>query len=144
LLSELTGTVTTLALDSVPVLPPDSKLVPGMPRGAVGTPGAFGRQIFTSPRMAAFFMPASAQRAPLRRFALTAQPESSAISAACRRRSSRRGFNIDPTGRFIVVSGEKSDMLGVYSIDGESGTLNAIGRYPTGKGANWVEIVSFD
>src|SRR5207302_1657281 len=50
LLNELTGTVTTLALDgktgllseasSASVLPPDSKLVPGMARGAVGTPGA--------------------------------------------------------------------------------------------------------
>src|SRR5215468_7671232 len=49
-LNELTGTVTTLALDantgllseldSVSVLPPETKLVPGMPRGAVGTPGA--------------------------------------------------------------------------------------------------------
>ena len=55
-----------------------------------------------------------------------------------------RGFNIDPTGRFIIVSGEKSDMLGVYAINAESGALNAIGRYPSGKGANWVEIVSFD
>src|SRR5881397_3942146 len=46
-LNELTGTVTTLALDpstgllierdSVSVLPPETKLVPGMPRGAVGT-----------------------------------------------------------------------------------------------------------
>src|SRR3954452_9445561 len=27
-----------------------------------------------------------------------------------------RGFNIDPTGQFSVVSGEKSDMLAVYSI----------------------------
>jgi 6-phosphogluconolactonase len=50
LLNELTGTVTTLALDpsagtlkeldSVSALPPDTKLVPGAPRGAVGTPGA--------------------------------------------------------------------------------------------------------
>src|SRR5919199_3153033 len=49
LLNELTGTVTTLALDaqtgtleardSVAILPPESKLVPGMPRGAVGGPG---------------------------------------------------------------------------------------------------------
>jgi len=26
----------------------------------------------------------------------------------------------------------------------ETGALKAIGRYPTGKGANWVEIVAFD
>ena len=50
LLNELTGMVTTLSLDpnagtlkelnSVSALPPDTKLVPGAPRGAVGTPGA--------------------------------------------------------------------------------------------------------
>src|SRR5262249_41510207 len=49
-LNELTGTVTTLSLDantgvlkeldSVSVLPPDTKLVPGVPRGAAGSPGA--------------------------------------------------------------------------------------------------------
>jgi 6-phosphogluconolactonase len=55
-----------------------------------------------------------------------------------------RGFSIDPAGQFVVVSGEKSDMLSVYSVQAESGTLKTIGRYPTGKGANWVEIVTFD
>src|SRR5437763_4579547 len=53
LLSELTGTITTLSLDpnagtlkevdSVSVLPADTKLGPGMPRGAVGAPGAAPR-----------------------------------------------------------------------------------------------------
>jgi 6-phosphogluconolactonase len=47
-----------------------------------------------------------------------------------------RGFNVDPSGRFIVVAGEKSDMLAVFSIEAESGALKPIGRYPTGKGAN--------
>jgi len=32
----------------------------------------------------------------------------------------------------------------VYAIEAESGALKAIGRYPSGKGANWVEIVAFD
>jgi 6-phosphogluconolactonase len=55
-----------------------------------------------------------------------------------------RGFNIDPTGRFMVVSGELSDTISSYVIDAETGALKLIGRYPTGKGANWVEIVAFD
>ena len=55
-----------------------------------------------------------------------------------------RGFRIDPTGRFMVVSGEKSDTVSTYSIDPSSGALKLIGKYPTGKGSNWVEIVSFD
>ena len=44
----------------------------------------------------------------------------------------------------MVVSGEKSDTVSTYSIDPSSGTLKPIGKYPTGKGSNWVEIVSFD
>ena len=55
-----------------------------------------------------------------------------------------RSFNIDPTGRFVVVSGELSDTISSYAIDAESGALKPVGRYPTGKGANWVEIVSTD
>jgi 6-phosphogluconolactonase len=55
-----------------------------------------------------------------------------------------RGFAIDPTGRFVVVTGEKSDTLSSYAIDLDSGALKLVGRYPTGKGANWVEIVAFD
>ena len=55
-----------------------------------------------------------------------------------------RGFAIDPTGRFVVVAGEKSDTLSSYAIDAENGALKLIGRYPTGKGANWVEILAFD
>ena len=55
-----------------------------------------------------------------------------------------RGFAIDPTGRFVVVAGEKSGTLSSYSIDAENGTLKLIARYPTGKGANWVEILAFD
>jgi 6-phosphogluconolactonase len=29
-------------------------------------------------------------------------------------------------------------------LDPEPGALKPIGRYPIGKGANWVEIVAFD
>jgi 6-phosphogluconolactonase len=43
-----------------------------------------------------------------------------------------------------VVSGEKSATLSVYEIDGASGALRLLGKYPTGKGSNWVEIVAFD
>jgi 6-phosphogluconolactonase len=44
----------------------------------------------------------------------------------------------------VVVAGEKSDTLSSYAIDAENGALKLIGRYPTGKGANWVEILAFD
>jgi 6-phosphogluconolactonase len=55
-----------------------------------------------------------------------------------------RGFRIDASGRFMVVSGEKSQTVSSYAIDEASGALSLVGRYPTGKGANWVEVVDFD
>jgi 6-phosphogluconolactonase len=55
-----------------------------------------------------------------------------------------RGFAIDPKGRFLIASGEKSETISVYSIDPASGALKLLQKYPAGKGANWVEIVSFD
>ena len=51
-----------------------------------------------------------------------------------------RGFAIDPSGRYMVVSGEQSTMLSSYAIEG-GGSLRLVGRYAGGKGANWVEIV---
>jgi 6-phosphogluconolactonase (cycloisomerase 2 family) len=39
---------------------------------------------------------------------------------------------------------QKSDTLSTYSIDPSNGALKPIGKYPTGKGSNWVEIVSFE
>jgi 6-phosphogluconolactonase len=55
-----------------------------------------------------------------------------------------RGFAIDPSGKYLLAAGQLSPTLSVYRIDGSSGRLDAIGKYPVGKGANWVEIVSYD
>ena len=44
----------------------------------------------------------------------------------------------------MVVSGEKSETISVYAIDGGTGALTRLQKYPTGKGSNWVEIVRFD
>jgi 6-phosphogluconolactonase len=56
--------------------------------------------------------------------------------------SQPRGFNIDPSGRFLVACGEKSSHVAVYAIDAESGVLSLTGRCEGGRGANWVEIVA--
>jgi 6-phosphogluconolactonase len=55
-----------------------------------------------------------------------------------------RGFAIDPGGRILVASGEKSETVSVYAIEQATGALNLLGKAPAGKGANWVTIVSFD
>jgi 6-phosphogluconolactonase len=44
----------------------------------------------------------------------------------------------------MVVSGEKSETITSYSIVQSNGSLVPVGKVPTGKGSNWVEIVSFD
>jgi 6-phosphogluconolactonase len=164
LLSEMAGTITTLALDAnagtlkevdvVSVLPPDTKLVPGVPRGAVGTPGANQAPRNTDNDIWA----SDLHLTPNGRFLYAAERTSSTIAAFRVDAASGkltylgntptekqpRGFSIDPTGRFVVASGELSDMIASYAIDGETGALKAIGRYPAGKDANWVEIVAFD
>jgi 6-phosphogluconolactonase len=52
-----------------------------------------------------------------------------------------RGIRIDPSGRYLIASGEKSDRLAVYEIMLGMGKLIAAGRYPVSAGANWVEII---
>ncbi len=55
-----------------------------------------------------------------------------------------RGFAIDPSGAYLLAAGQLSPTLAVYRIDRHTGHLDAIGKYPVGKGANWVEIVTYD
>jgi len=161
LLNELTATVTTLALDgktglltevsSASALPPDSKLVPGAPRGAVGAPGAPVRNTDND------IWASDLHLTPNGRFLYAAERTTSTIGAfsvdgatgkltylgSTPTEKQPRGFRIDPAGRYVVVSGEKSETLSTYAID-PGGALKAVGQYPTGKGSNWVEIVSFD
>jgi 6-phosphogluconolactonase len=162
LLNELTGTVTTLSLDastgtlkeldSVSALPADTKLGPGMPRGAVGVPGAAPRNTDND------IWASDLHLTPNGRFLYAAERTSSTLAAfrvdvtsgkltylgSTPTEKQPRGFKVDPAGRFVIVSGEKSDMIASYAIDAETGALKPVGRYPTGKGSNWVEIVAFD
>ncbi len=164
LLNELTGMVTTLALDpaagtlkeidSVSALPPDTKLGPGVPRGAVGTPGANQAPRNTDNDIWA----SDLHLTPNGRLLYAAERTSSTLGAfrvdtgsgkltylgSTPTEKQPRGFAIDPTGRFVVVSGEQSDRIASYAIDAETGALKPVGRYPTGKGSNWVEIVAFE
>ncbi|MBO0734169.1 MAG: beta-propeller fold lactonase family protein, partial [Methylocapsa sp.] len=163
-LNELTGTVTTLALDSgtgllselesISILPSDSKLVPGMPRGAGGTVGAnqvprnidndiWAADLHLTPN-GCFLYASERTTSTIGAFRVDGVTGKLSYLGSTPTEKQPRGFNIDPAGRFIVASGEKSDMLAVYAIEAESGALKAIGRYPGGNGANWVEIVTFD
>jgi 6-phosphogluconolactonase len=153
-LNELTAVVTTLSLEaktglltevsSASALPADTKLVPGAPRP---TPGRnVENDIWAS----------DLHLTPNGRFLYAAERTSSSIGAfsvdpatgkltylsSTPTEKQPRGFRIDPTGRYMVVSGEKSDTISVYAI-GADGGLKLLQKYPTGKGSNWVEIVAF-
>ncbi|ETT02042.1 MULTISPECIES: 6-phosphogluconolactonase [Providencia] len=49
-----------------------------------------------------------------------------------------RGFNIDPSGRFLVSSGQKSDHISVSEIDSITGKLTELARYKASTGCMWV------
>ena len=52
-----------------------------------------------------------------------------------------RGFNIDPSGRFLFAVGQASHRLSSYVIDGQNGDLRKLGDCAVGRNPNWVEVV---
>lgn len=161
-LNELTGTVTTLVLDggagtlkeldSISILPPDTRLGPGMPRGAVAVPGQAPRNtdsdiwasdLHLTPDGRLLY---AAERTSSTLGGFRVDPQSGKLTYLGSTPTDKqpRAFAIDSSGRYLVASGEKSDMIATYAIDQQGGSLKPIGRYPTGKGSNWVEIVAFD
>jgi 6-phosphogluconolactonase len=162
LLSELAGTVTTFALDSktgqltavssASGLPPDSKLVPGAPRGAIGGPDApprntdndiWAADIHMTPN-GNFLYISERTSSTLGAFSVDGASGKLTYLSTTPTENQPRGFAVEPKGRFLVAAGEKSPTVSVYAIDPVSGALRFLNRYPTGKGANWVEIVSFE
>ena len=156
LLSEMAGTVTTLSLDAktglltevgiAPILPPDSKLV-SAPFSQPPVPGHdASKDIWAS----------DLHLTPDSKFLYAAERTSSIVTAfsvdkatgkltrlsSITTEKQPRGFAIDPSGKHMVVTGEKSETLSAYDIDGATGALKLVQQYPTGKGSNWVEIVS--
>ena len=158
-LSELLATVTTLSLDprtgaltevsSTAGLPPDSKLNAGAPRGA---PNASPRNLDNDVWAADIHMTPDEKlmyisertTGSLSGFRVDGATGKLTYVGNTTTEKQPRGFAIDPKGKFLVASGEKSPTISVYAIDPASGALRMLKQYPVGKGANWVEIVSFD
>jgi len=162
LLSELVATVTTLALDAktglltetsvASALPPDSKLVPGAPRGGIGAPGGPPPRDTSNDIWAAdlhltpdgkFLYATERTHSTMAAFGVDAKTGKLSYLSSVPTEKQPRGFAISPDGKYMVVSGEKSDTLTVYAI-GADGALKEVQKTPTGKGSNWVEIVSFN
>lgn len=53
-----------------------------------------------------------------------------------------RSFAIDPSGRFLLAVGQKSNRLSVYAIERE-GSLTKLQDYPVGEDPCWVEVLVF-
>jgi len=158
-LSELLATVTTLSLDprtgaltevgSAAGLPPESKLVAGGPRGAPGAPprnldnDVWAADLHLTPDEKLLYI-SERTTSSLSAFRVDAASGKLAYAGNTPTEKQPRGFAIDPKGKFLIASGEKSPTISVYAIDGATGGLRMLKQYPVGKGANWVEIVSFD
>ena len=164
LLSELVATVTTLSLDPktgqlketsvASFLAPESKLVPGAPRGAISGPGTnappprdvsndiWASDLHLTPNGKFLY---ALERTGNQIGAMGVDPATGKLTYLSTTPTEKqpRGFQIDPSGKYMVVTGEKSETLSIYSI-GDNGALQLLKQYPTGKGSNWVEIVSFD
>ena len=54
-----------------------------------------------------------------------------------------RAFAIDPSGRFLLAAGQKSNRLSSYAIDAETGLLSKLADYAVGSDPCWIEVLGF-
>ena len=154
LLNELTAVVTTLSLDEktglltqvseASALAPDSKLKPGAARPSPGrdvSSDIWASDLHLTPN-GKFLYAAERTGSQIGAFSVDGATGKLTWLSVTPTEPQPRGFRIDPAGRFMVVSGEKSETISSYAIE-PSGMLRAVGKVPTGKGSNWVEIVAF-
>src|SRR5258705_6827624 len=126
-LNELTAMVTTLALDaktgllsevsSTSALAADSKLQPGAPRPSPGRNvdnDIWASDLHLTPDGRFLF---AAERTGSTINALRVDGGKLAYVGSTPTEKQPRGFRIDPTGRYMVVSGEQSSTLSSYAID---------------------------
>lgn len=148
------GTLT--ALDYVGTVPADSGLLPGAARDAMASTATSGANTVAAgddgrPKIWA----ADIAMTPDDRFVYTTERTKSHLAQLSvasgtgkltyvrnyPTEEQPRGIRIDPTGTYLVATGEKSDHVSTYRIDHATGDLTLVGRTPAGRDANWVEIV---
>jgi 6-phosphogluconolactonase len=115
----------------------EAQVASALPKGFEGKPWAAdihltpnGKFLYASERttstIAAFSVNAkTGMLTPIDSFATEKQP---------------RGFNIDPTGRYLLAVGQLSNSMTSYAIE-RTGKLTKLKEYTIGKNPNWVEIV---
>jgi 6-phosphogluconolactonase len=160
-LTEMTGMVTTFALDGnsgllkeVSVasgLPPDTNLTPGevrLPPAPNMRPRNREKDIWASDLHLSpngkFMFVSERTNDTLTTLGVDGATGTLTFLSSTKTERQPRGFAVDPKGRFLVAAGEMSETLSVYAIDPANGSLKLVNKAPAGKGANWVEIVNFD
>jgi len=165
-LHELSGTVDQYAIDaaegtlqrlaSTAAVPKEAGLQPGLTPDAAAALAASAAAGQRMPEAPARIWAADLQITPDGRFLYASERTTSRIAVLRAEQGSGRlqyvssmatetqprGMRIDPTGQFLVAAGQKSDKVSVYRIAPADGGLSLVGRYPVGRDANWVEIVS--
>jgi len=154
-LGELSGTVTTYAIDPATGALTEKQSVSSVPSSWNFHPGVMDASpTDPSPRIWA----ADIRVSPNGRYVYTTERTSSTVTTFradpatgtltyvgnIEVEKQPRGINLDPQGKYLIVSGEKSDQIGIYALDPESGMPKPLAKYPVGKGANWVEVVQFN
>jgi 6-phosphogluconolactonase len=161
LLSEFAGTVTTFSLSSQTgllklesidsILPPGSNLKNGKLSASNGNGvGAaipacekiWAADIHLTPN-GHYFYASERTNSTITAFRVNEQTGKLSYLSSIETEKQPRGFAIDPSGRFLIVAGELSDAIASYSIDQETGDLKLVNRCPSGRGSNWVEIMSY-
>lgn len=139
LLNELDASVDVLAFDPQQGTLATLQTLTTLPAGFSGKPWAAdlhltpdGRFLYTSERttstLAAFAVDGSTGRLQLLGHTPTEKQP--------------RGFNVDPSGRYLVAVGQLSHAVTLYAIERDSGALKPLKSYSLGQNPNWVEIVS--
>lgn len=139
LLNELDATVDLLAYDAERGALETRASAPTLPPGFDGKPWAAdlhltpdGRHLYTSERtsstLAAFAVDVANERlVPLGHTATETQP---------------RGFDIDPSGRFLIAVGQVSNAATLYAIDPASGALAVLQQLALGRAPTWVTTLA--
>ena len=136
-------------IQAISSLPSDTTLVPGRPRPPTGSPEAtafddsnmiFSAEIKMTPNGKHLY---TSDRTNNSLSGFEVDPRSGNVKYLFTTHTEEmpRGFNIDPSGQFLVAAGQKSDKVSFYAINQSTGELTLIERVAGGKGANWVAFV---
>lgn len=139
LLDELDGKLHVLSIDPASGRLTPTQTLSAVPPAFTGKPAAADLHLTPDGR---FLYASERGSSTLAGFAVSADDGHLKLIGHWPTETQPRGFGISPDGRFLLAVGQKSHFLTSYRIDALSGVLTEVARVPTGKGPNWVEIVT--